>query len=93
VIAPDVQRQLRSIAANVRRRRAQLGLTQEQLGEASGLSYRYLQDIEGGRKNVTVDTVVRLARALRTTPPLLLRAARLAGARPGRPSTRGRTRA
>jgi transcriptional regulator with XRE-family HTH domain len=85
---PDVERQLRSIAANVRRRRAELGLTQEQLGEAAGISYRYLQDIERGRKNITVETLVRLARALRARSIHLMRAARLQAPQVGRPSRR-----
>jgi transcriptional regulator with XRE-family HTH domain len=82
---PDVERQLRSIAANVRRRRAELGLTQEQLGEAAGISYRYLQDIERGRKNITVETLVRLARALRARSIQLMRVARLQAPQVGRP--------
>jgi transcriptional regulator with XRE-family HTH domain len=85
---PDVERQLRSIAANVRRRRAELGLTQEELGEAAGISYRYLQDIERGRKNITVETLVRLARALRARSIQLMRVARLQAPQVGRPSKR-----
>lgn len=84
----DVKRLLRSIAANVRKHRTRIGLTQEELGEATGLAYRYLQDIEAGRKNVTVDTLVRLARALRVPPAGLLRPARLSRGRPGRPTKR-----
>lgn len=92
MIAPDVERLLRSIAANVRRHRARLGLTQEELGEATGLAYRYLQDIEAGRKNVTVDTIVRLARALRVPPVSLLQSARLPRGKPGRPTKRSAPR-
>lgn len=87
MIAP-AKRVLRSIAANVRRHRARLGLSQEDLSEATGLSYRYLQDIEAGRKNVTVDTIVRLSKALRVLPSGLLRSARLSKAKPGRPPKR-----
>lgn len=92
MIATDVERLLRSIAANVRKLRARLGLTQEELGEATGLSYRYLQDIEAGRKNVTVDTLTRLARALRTRPSELLRSANLRVPKAGRPMNRRRKR-
>ena len=88
MIAPDVKRLLRSIAANVRRHRARLGLTQEALSEATGLASRYLQDIEAGRKNVTVDTLVRLSRALRVVPASLLGSARLPRVKPGRPTKR-----
>jgi len=80
-----VERQLSAIAANVRLCRGRLGLTQEELGEATGISYRYLQDIDRGRKNVTVETLVRLARALRTRPAALLKSARLGPAVVGRP--------
>jgi transcriptional regulator with XRE-family HTH domain len=63
-------------------------LTQEELGEATGLSYRYLQDIERGRKNVTIETIARLAQALRAKPFELLKSARLDAARVGRPRKR-----
>jgi len=39
-------------------------MTQEKLSTASGIDYKRLQDIEGGRVNVTVKTLVRLAGAL-----------------------------
>lgn len=87
---PEVQRQLQSIAANVRRHRTALSLTQEQLGEAAGITYRYLQDIEGGRKNLTIDTLVKLARALGVPPLQLMQTARLLPARVGRPRQRSR---
>jgi transcriptional regulator with XRE-family HTH domain len=39
-------------------------LTQEQLAERSGLSYKFIGEIERGRANPTVDTLARLADAL-----------------------------
>lgn len=39
-------------------------LTQEQLAERSGLSYKFIGEIERGRGNPTVDTLARLAQAL-----------------------------
>jgi transcriptional regulator with XRE-family HTH domain len=39
-------------------------MTQEKLAEAAGLSRNYVNDVERGRRNVTLTTVERLARAL-----------------------------
>jgi len=44
--------------------RARQRLTQEQLAERSGLSYKFIGEIERGRGNPTVDTLARLADAL-----------------------------
>ena len=86
---PVLRRSLRSIAANVRSRRLALRLTQEELSEGAAITYRYLQDVEAGRKNITIRTLVCLAKALRVAPIALLRQARLPAPRPGRPSRRG----
>ena len=80
-----VQQQLKSIAANIRARRTKLGVTQEELSEATGLQYRYLQDVEHGRSNISIATLVRLAEALRVSAGYLLRKARLPKAKRGRP--------
>ena len=39
-------------------------LTQEQLAEAAGLSYKFIGEIERGRGNPSVDTLSRLSQAL-----------------------------
>lgn len=44
--------------------RVRLKLTQEQLAERSGLSYKFIGEIERGRGNPTLDTIGRLADAL-----------------------------
>jgi transcriptional regulator with XRE-family HTH domain len=49
------------------------GLTQEQLALASGYSGYYIRLLEGGRKNVTVLALFRLARILDTLPSEILR--------------------
>lgn len=63
-------------------------MTQEDLSEATGLQYRYLQDVEHGRSNISIATLVRLADALRVTPGYLLRRARLPKPTQGRPRKR-----
>lgn len=40
------------------------GLTQEELGEKSGLSYKYIGEIERGQVNVSIESLVRIADAL-----------------------------
>lgn len=40
-------------------------VTQEALAEGSGVDARYLQRIEAGEKNTTVDTLVKIANVLR----------------------------
>ncbi len=44
--------------------RVERGLTQEQFAEASGISYKYYQAVEAGRKqDLRLSTLVRLASA------------------------------
>jgi transcriptional regulator with XRE-family HTH domain len=49
---------------NVCRLRTAAKWTQESLAEKADLSRRFVQDIEAGRKNATVNSVVRLKKAL-----------------------------
>jgi transcriptional regulator with XRE-family HTH domain len=44
--------------------RKEKGTTQEKLAENAGLSRNYVNDVERGRRNVTIRTVESLARAL-----------------------------
>jgi transcriptional regulator with XRE-family HTH domain len=55
----------RLLAANVRRLRNNLQWTQEQAAEASEIAVRHFQKIEGGEVNVTVATLVQVAKAFR----------------------------
>ena len=73
------------IAANVRRLREKRGLSQERFAEVAGLDFRFSQRVERGRLNFSIETLVRLAAALDTTPGTLLRPAKLSPPKPGRP--------
>lgn len=75
--APSVERvpreelsatQLRAFGATLRLIRTDAGLTQEQLGNASGLRRTYVGEIETGERNPTVVTIWKLASALRVSP-------------------------
>jgi transcriptional regulator with XRE-family HTH domain len=76
---------LTSIAANVRRLRARKGWTQEGLAEKTGLHLTYIQAIERGTKNISVGVLLQLSDALDAPVPVLLRPAKLAPPRAGRP--------
>lgn len=52
------------VGAALKECRARQRLTQEQLAERSGLSYKFIGEIERGRGNPTIATVARLADAL-----------------------------
>jgi transcriptional regulator with XRE-family HTH domain len=68
-MATDIRRVM---AANVRRIRAQRGLSQEALADMAGVSVRYLGSIERGSTAATVVVLARLARALKVKPADLL---------------------
>src|ERR1044072_7007934 len=50
----------------IRRRRETLGMTLEQLAEASGLTPNYIGTIENGKRDPSLSTVMALAKGLRT---------------------------
>lgn len=51
-------------AFNVRSRRQQLGLSQEALAAAASLHRTYVGSIERGERNVSIDSMERIAKAL-----------------------------
>ncbi|PVM87766.1 XRE family transcriptional regulator [Caulobacter endophyticus] len=63
----------RVVAANVRRLRTTLEISQERLASDSGLHRTYVGAIERAERNVSLDNVERLALALGVEPWRLLR--------------------
>jgi transcriptional regulator with XRE-family HTH domain len=49
---------------NMRDRRKALDLSQEKLGELAGLEQSYISNVEAGTRNVSIDNIARIARAL-----------------------------
>lgn len=60
------------LARNVRRRREDLGWSQEELADQAGLHRTYVSGIERKVRNPTIEIVERLAKALKLTASALL---------------------
>ncbi len=61
-----------TLRRRVRLRRRQAGLTQEQLAEIVEISPAFLGHVERGSRKLSVETLLRLCRALNTTADDLL---------------------
>ena len=59
-------------AANVRKKRLELGLSQEALAESAGVHRTYVGMLERAEKNVTIYNIERIAAALMVPPDSLL---------------------
>jgi transcriptional regulator with XRE-family HTH domain len=68
--APDSNQVL---AANLRRLRIRLGLSQEAFADRCGLHRTYIGAIERGERNVTLKTLGQIAEGLGVTPLDLLK--------------------
>jgi transcriptional regulator with XRE-family HTH domain len=66
----------RDLGATVRKRRVALGLSQEQLAERADLHWTYIGGIERSERNVSLLNIVKIPRALNTSPSRLLAAVR-----------------
>lgn len=69
-VAEEAQR---TFGATVQRLREQSGLSQDQLGRDSGMTPAEMKEIEEGRGDTTLFTIIRLANRLGTTVEELLR--------------------
>jgi transcriptional regulator with XRE-family HTH domain len=55
----------RIVGQKIRAYRKQAGLSQEKLAERASLSYKYLGEVERGYVNVSLDSLVRITKALK----------------------------
>ena len=65
----DPERVLSDLGRKLAELRADHGLTQEGLAEALGVSARYVQRIEAGEENLTVQSLVAVVNALKVSLP------------------------
>ena len=63
----DTRATLTELGARVRAWRARRGMTRKQLAQDSGLSERFLADVESGKGNVSINSLEAAARALNIT--------------------------
>jgi len=55
---------LKAFGENLKRLRKQRRLTQESLGELTGINYKYIGEIERGEKNPTAVVIYKISKAL-----------------------------
>ncbi|OCJ44748.1 helix-turn-helix domain-containing protein [Agrobacterium rubi] len=60
------------VALNMRVRRAELDITQEELALRTGITQAYLSGIEREKRNPSLDNIQKIAAALELTPAALL---------------------
>lgn len=60
------------VGRNVKRRRQELGLAQDELAHRAEVHVTYLSGIENGHRNISLVVLERLSRALETTEARLL---------------------
>lgn len=54
----------KKIGETIRRLRKSQGFTQEQLGEKSGISYKFIGEVERGTVNPSLDSLIGISQAL-----------------------------
>lgn len=61
-----------TLARNLRRLRAEHGISQEALAEMAGLHRTYIGSIERSERNISIDNIAKLAAAFGIAPSKLL---------------------
>lgn len=62
----------KKLGASIRRLRESEGISQEELAGRCGLHRTYIGSVERGERNVSLDNIVRIAKALRTKTSALV---------------------
>ncbi len=60
------------VGANIREIRLSLNLSQEKLADLCGIHRTYLSDVERGNRNISIDNIEKIAKALDVLPATLL---------------------
>ena len=62
-----------AVGASIRRHREAQGLSQERLAEISGMHRTYISGVERGVRNLTIESLYRIANALQRQASLILK--------------------
>ena len=62
----------RKLGASISRLREAEGISQEELAERCGLHRTYIGSVERGERNVSLNNIVRIAKALRTKASVMV---------------------
>lgn len=54
----------KTVGKQIRKIRKNKGLTQEKLGERADLCYKFLGEVERGNSNISLDSLVKISKAL-----------------------------
>ena len=68
----DSQELRAQFATNLRKVRQARGISQERLAELAGLHRTYVSSVERSGRNISIDNIARLAKALDVSPEKLL---------------------
>ncbi|ADP72015.1 helix-turn-helix domain protein [Rhodomicrobium vannielii ATCC 17100] len=63
--APDSQPEREIFARNLRKSRIDAGLSQRELAAVTGIAQAHISELENAMHNVCIDTMVKLAQAMR----------------------------
>lgn len=63
----------RAFGERVRARRHELGESQEDLADASGLHWTFVGQVERGRRNISLHNILKIAQGLQIDPGDLVR--------------------
>ena len=61
-----------TVGERVKRRRTELGLTQDELAQKAGISKSFLSDLENGKRNIGAETLLDLGRAMSVSLDFLM---------------------
>lgn len=86
--SPQTDALLKKIGRRIAELRQDAEQTQEQLAAKLRITLKYLQRVEAGRHNLSVDSLVRFSRALKAEPMTLFEEPRSLAVNRGRPRKR-----